>query len=112
MEDSGKVSKYRVFMEKENLKKLLNVLCVQASVITFKRKFIFSKEEISKKHTYNIYYTPIKGIIRLIDIDGKDYKMSDIILPFKIGDNISLATKWASDNKYEVLYNRKRKNNI
>jgi len=64
-------------------------------IIGTKKRWFFSR---AKEFSVKIYYTPFKKrilIIRTIGIELDD-------LPFTIGDDVSKAREWCTENKYKI----------
>jgi hypothetical protein len=83
-------------MQKPTYYKMLNKL-----VITGEHKYGF----FSKKKPFEIiiYYTPLKG--KIMDIFSNN---SEIELPFKQGDNISIVREWYKFNNYHITLDKKK----
>ncbi len=95
MEQPRKIKKFTDFVP--NIRRVLNQLVFKGK----NKGSIFSR---SKDFEVQIYYTPLKMIIVEIKLENIE---SDTI-PFKVGDNISIARKWCNDNKYEIILDIKK----
>lgn len=79
------------------MRKLMNRIMVEGKT----KPRLFKK---SKDFEVDIYYTPMKKKIFSITISGIDD--DELNLPFSVGDDLSIATKWIDDNKYFVKLHR------
>jgi hypothetical protein len=79
------------------IRKLINKIMVEGKT----KPGLFKK---SKDFEVHIYYTPIKKKIFNITISGIDD--NELNLPFKVGDDLSIVTKWIDDNNYVVKLHR------
>lgn len=58
----------------------------------------------STKFEVQIYYTPLKGKIIELKLDG----ISNDKLPFKIGDDVKSAREWCDKNGYQITFDKKK----
>ena len=97
---SDKIKKFSDFMPGSKMRRFMNHLVIEGS---YKSWFLGK----TKKFELHIYYTQVRGIIT----DTKFYselKIEELELPFKLGDDITLAREWADKNKYEITFDLNR----
>lgn len=80
-------------MAKPGYRKLVNQLVIKGK----HKPGFFSK---TREFELQIYYTPLKK--KIIEIIPTGVILSDMDLPFKSGDDISLAREWCKKNNHEV----------
>lgn len=97
MNKERKIKKFSDFEMDPKMRKLMNRIMVEGKTKTS----LFKK---SKDFEVDIYYTPIKKKMFSIAISGIDD--IELNLPFKVGDDLSIATKWIDDNKFFVKLHR------
>jgi len=90
MNGERKIKRFSDFDMDPKMRKLMNRIIADGKTKpTFFRK--------SKDFEIQIYYTPIKKKIFSISVSGIDE--NELNLPFGKGDDLSIATKWLSDNR-------------
>ena len=97
---SDKIKKFSDFMTGSKMRRFMNHLVIEGSY----KSWLLAKP---KKFELHIYYTQVRGIIT----DTKFYselKIEELELPFKLGDDITLAREWADKNKYEITFDLNR----
>jgi hypothetical protein len=97
---SDKIKKFSDFMPGSKMRRFMNHLVIEGS---YKSWFLGKP----RKFELHIYYTQVRGIIT----DTKFYselKIEELELPFKLGDDITLAREWADKNKYEITFDLNR----
>jgi len=88
-------------MDYKKLKKLLSMIIVVGQTKkTFWRK--------SKKFELQIYYTPVKNIIMIMNIEGVDLDHPNLKLNFTVGDDIKLVFDWVEKNGHDIKFLRNR----
>lgn len=88
-------------MGHRGLKKLLNqVVVVGTTKKTFWRK--------SKSFEMQIYYTPVKNKIMIINIVGVELDHPKLFVDFTVGDNIDLVFEWIQKNDHKIIFERTR----
>lgn len=88
-------------MDYKKLKKLLSMIIVVGQTKkTFWRK--------SKKFELQVYYTPVKNIIMIMNIEGVDLDHPNLNLSFTVGDDIKLVFDWVEKNGHEIKFLRNR----
>lgn len=91
-------------MSYKRLKRLLNQVIIAGQTKgTFWRK--------SKKFEIQIYYTPVKNKIMIINIEGVDLGHPKLFLNFSIGDDIDLVYEWVEKYRHEIVFQRNRLQN-
>lgn len=91
-------------MNYKRLKRLLSqVVIVGKTKKTFWRK--------SKDFEMQIYYTPVKNKIMLINIEGVDIDNPQLAVTFTVGDDVSLVFEWIEKYKHEITFLRNRLQN-
>jgi hypothetical protein len=91
-------------MDYKRLKRLLNqIVVVGKTKKTFWRK--------SKEFEMQIYYTPVKNKILVINIEGCELDHPNLFIDFKLGDDLILATNWIEKNGHEITFQRNRLEN-
>lgn len=95
MSNERKIKKFADFVPK--FRKILNHLFIVGKIKGgFLRK--------SKDFEVQIYYTPLKKtIVEIIPIGIELDK-----LPFKLGDDISVARNWCKVNGHEITFDKKQ----
>jgi hypothetical protein len=91
-------------MNYRRLKRLLSQV-----VVVGKTKKTFWKK--SKDFEMQIYYTPVKNKIMLINIEGVDIDNNQLSVTFTVGDEISLVFDWIKKNGHEITFLRNRLQN-
>ena len=95
MDNERKIKNFSDFVPK--FRKMLNSLFIVGNT----KGGLFRK---SKQFEVQIYYTPLKGKIIEIKLDGIEQDK----LPFKVGDNVTNAREWCSSNGYTITFDRKK----
>lgn len=95
MDQSNKVKRFSDFVS--NMKRVLNHFEFRGTI----KGGLFTK---TKEFDINIYYTPLKMKIVELKVENID----EDTLPFKVGDDISIARKWCNDNKCNVILDIKK----
>jgi hypothetical protein len=91
-------------MNYKRLKRLLSqVVIVGKTKKTFWRK--------SKDFEMQIYYTPVKNKIMLINIEGVDIDNPQLAVTFTVGDDVSLVFEWVEKYRHEITFLRNRLQN-
>jgi len=91
-------------MNYRKLKRLLSqIVVIGKTKKTFWRK--------SKDFEMQIYYTPVKNKIMIINIEGVDLDNKQLGVNFTVGDNIQLVYDWIEKNGHEVSFLRNRLQN-
>lgn len=91
-------------MSYNRLKRLLNqVVVIGETKKTFWRK--------SKKFELQIYYTPVKNKIMIINIEGVDLENPRLSIDFTVGENIDKVFDWIRKNGHEITFLRNRLEN-
>jgi hypothetical protein len=88
----------------KRLKRLLS----QIVVVGKTKKTLFRK---SKDFELQIYYTPVKNKIMIINIEGVKLDHPNLDFKIVIGDNIDLVFTWVEQNKHEITFLRNRLEN-
>jgi hypothetical protein len=97
MNKERKIKKFSDFEMDPKMRKLMNRIMVEGKT----KPSLFKK---SKDFEVDIYYTPMKKKVFSITISGIDD--IELNLPFKVGDDLSKATKWIDDNKFFIKLHR------
>lgn len=91
-------------MNYKRLKRLLNqVIVVGKTKKTFWRR--------AKDFELQIYYTPVKNKIMLLNIEGVDLDNKQLDINFTIGDDIQIVFDWIEKNGHEISFLRNRLHN-
>lgn len=88
-------------MNQKRLKKLLSLVVVVGQT----KKSFWRK---SKNFELHVYYTPIKNIIIVMNIEGVDLDYPKLDVKFTVGDDIKLVIDWIERNGHEVSFIRNR----
>ena len=91
-------------MDYRRLKRLLN----QVVVVGKTKKGFFRK---SKDFELQVYYTPVKNKIMIINIDGVSIDHPRLEVDFSVGDNIQLVFDWIDRGGHEITFQRSRLDN-
>lgn len=91
-------------MDYRRLKRLLN----QIVVVGKTKKTFFRK---SKDFELQIYYTPVKNKIMIINISGIELDHPNLGIVIKTGDSIDLVIEWIKKNGHEITFQRNRLQN-
>lgn len=91
-------------MNYKRLKRLLNQI-----VVVGKTKKTFFRR--AKSFEMQIYFTPIKNKIMIINLEGVDIDHPNLSIGFNVGDNIDLVFKWIEKNGHEITFQRYRLEN-
>lgn len=91
-------------MNYNRLKRLLN----QVVVVGKTRKTFWRK---SKEFELQIYYTPVKNKIMIINIEGVDLEHPHLSIDFTVGESIDKVFDWISKNGHEIAFLRNRLEN-
>jgi len=78
-------------------------------VIVGKTKKTFWRK--SKDFEMQIYYTPVKNKIMLINIEGVDIDNPQLAVTFTVGDDVSLVFEWVEKYRHEITFLRNRLQN-
>jgi hypothetical protein len=89
MNRERKIKRFSDFDMDPKMRKLMNRIIAEGNT----KPFLFIRP---KSFEIQIYYTPIKKKIFSISVSGVNE--DELKLPFKKGDDLSIATKWLSDN--------------
>lgn len=87
-------------MTGSNMRRFMNHLAIEG----YHKTWFLGKP---KKFELHIYYTQVRNTIT----DMKFYselKLSEMNLPFNLGDNIELAKEWVEKNNYEITFDLNR----
>lgn len=95
MDNERKIKNFSDFVPR--FRKMLNHLFIVGKT----KGGLFRK---AKDFEVQIYYTPLKGKIIEMKLDGIEQDK----LPFKVGDNVSVAREWCSSNGYTITFDRKK----
>jgi hypothetical protein len=88
-------------MNYTRLKKLFNQI-----VVVGKTKRTFFRR--SKKFELQIYFTPVKNKIMVINIEGVDLDHPNLNVDFTVGGNIDDVFNWVEKNGHEITFQRIR----
>ena len=88
-------------MNYTRLKKLFNKI-----VVVGKTKRTFFRR--SKKFELQIYFTPVKNKIMVINIEGVDLDHPNLNVDFTVGGNIDDVFNWVEKNGHEITFQRIR----
>jgi hypothetical protein len=88
-------------MDYKKFRKILN----QVVVVGETKKSLFRK---SKTFELQVYYTPVKNQIMIINISGVPINHSKLFIDFKVGDNITVLFDWCVKYNHEIIYERNR----
>ncbi len=91
-------------MDYRRLKRLLN----QIVVVGKTKKTFFRK---SKDFELQIYYTPVKNKIMIINIEGVELSHPNLGIELKIGDSVDIIYDWIDKNGHEITFQRNRLEN-
>lgn len=91
-------------MNYKRLKRLLN----QVVVVGKTRKTFWRR---SKHFELQIYYTPVKNKIMIINIEGVDLEHPLLSIDFTVGENVDKAFDWIYKNGHEISFLRNRLEN-
>jgi hypothetical protein len=91
-------------MYPKKLKRMLS----QVIVVGNTKKTFFRK---SKKFELQVYYTPVKNKILIINIEGCELDHPKLYVNFKVGDNIELVFDWIKKFNHEIEFLRNRLEN-
>lgn len=91
-------------MDYKRLKKLLN----QIVVVGKTKKTLFRK---SKDFELQIYFTPVKNKIMIINIEGVELNHPKLFIDFKLGDDLEKVMLWIEKYGHEIIFERNRLQN-
>ena len=91
-------------MSYKRLKRLLNQV-----IIVGKTKGSFWRK--SKNFEIQVYYTPVKNKIMIINIEGVDLDHPKLFLNFSVGDDSELVYEWIEKHGHEIVFQRNRLQN-
>ena len=91
-------------MNYKGFKRLLN----QIVVVGKTKKTFFRK---SKDFELQLYYTPLKSKIMIININGVELDNPRLGFNFEIGDKIDVVFDWIEQNGHKVTFERNRLQN-
>jgi hypothetical protein len=91
-------------MDYKRLKRLLN----QVVVVGKTKKTLFRG---SKEFELQVYYTPIKNKIMIINIDGVPITHPKLFIDFSLGDDLQKVLDWVEKNEHDIIYQRTRLEN-
>jgi hypothetical protein len=88
-------------MDYTRLKRLLN----QIVVVGETKKTFFRR---SKRFELQIYFTPVKNKIMIINIQGVDLDYPNLNVDFTVGGSIDDVFNWVEKNGHEITFQRIR----
>lgn len=88
-------------MDYTRLKRLLNQI-----VVVGKTKKTFFRR--SKRFELQIYFTPVKNKIMMINIEGVDLDYPNLNVDFTVGGCIDDVFNWVEKNGHEITFQRIR----
>jgi hypothetical protein len=88
-------------MDYTRLKRLLNQI-----VVVGKTKKTFFRR--SKRFELQIYFTPVKNKIMIINIQGVDLDYPNLNVDFTVGGSIDDVFNWVEKNGHEITFQRIR----
>lgn len=91
-------------MDYKRLKRLLN----QIVVVGKTKKTFFRK---SKDFELQIYFTPIKNKIMIINIEGVEINHPKLFIDFSLGDDMEKVMSWIEKYGHEIIFERNRLQN-
>jgi hypothetical protein len=91
-------------MDYKRLKRLLN----QIVVVGKTKKTLFRR---SKDFELQIYFTPVKNKIMIINIEGVSIEHPKLFINFKVGDDLERVLDWIQIYGHEIIYQRSRLQN-
>lgn len=91
-------------MDYKRLKRLLNQIVVVGET---KKTFFRS----SKEFELQVYYTPIKNKIMIINIEGVELDHPKLFAEFKIGDDLEIVLTWIEKYEHQIIFQRTRLEN-
>lgn len=97
MSHNNRIKRFGNFIPKRKYSKMLNQIFIEGKT----GKTLFSK---SKDFEMIVYFTPLKGIILDIIIEGTTLLDKKLNIDFKIGDNIDKALEWVSKNNHTITH--------
>ncbi len=91
-------------MDYKRLKRLLN----QIVVVGKTKKTLFRR---SKDFELQIYFTPVKNKIMIINIEGVSIDHPKLFIDFKVGDDLEIVLDWIQTYGHEIIFQRSRLQN-
>lgn len=91
-------------MSYRSLKRLLS----QVIVVGKTKKTFFRR---SKDFELQIYFTPVKNKIMILNIEGVNLDHPKLGFTMKIGDSMDLVYQWIEKNGHEIIFERNRLEN-
>ncbi len=91
-------------MDYKRLKRLLN----QIVVVGKTKKTLFRR---SKDFELQIYFTPVKNKIMIINIEGVSIDHPKLFIDFKVGDDLEIVLDWIQAYGHEIIFQRSRLQN-
>jgi hypothetical protein len=91
-------------MDYKRLKRLLN----QIVVVGKTKKTLFRR---SKDFELQIYFTPVKNKIMIINIEGVSIDHPKLFIDFKVGDDLKIVLDWIQTHGHEIIFQRSRLEN-
>ena len=91
-------------MDYKRLKRLLSQVVVAGKT----KKTLFRR---SKEFELQVYCTPIKNKIMIINIEGVLITHPKLFIDFSIGDDLQKVLDWVEINGHDIIYQRTRLQN-